>query len=84
MIHLKTSSDELNELLDKSTALFDQATLRLARALFDGKGLLEARKNMETLIGHTMTLADLFGRKRIWMEADALNKGAKMNPFWRK
>jgi len=62
---------ELDRFLDKKATLFSDALLNIVRAYYGvGKSIPEARKDLAELISDTMILADLNGRKRLWMEYD--------------
>lgn len=73
MPKLKDPIDELVEMLNRSPALFADRMGRLAKALIGrNRGEIEDQENELTqLIGETMALADLVGRKRLLMEFDA-------------
>lgn len=74
-----TGKEELERWLDKHSRLFEDAVKRMAWARFQGtwKDRMRERKNMATLIQHTMILADMRGRKRVLMEVNALDRSAK-------
>jgi SPP1 gp7 family putative phage head morphogenesis protein len=72
--HVKPALDELQELSHRSTRLFVLAMNRLARAKFlEDPGEHEAAlKGLATLLAETMTLADLYGRRRLLLEVEAV------------
>jgi SPP1 gp7 family putative phage head morphogenesis protein len=76
--HVKPAVDELGELLDLSTPQFERRMLRLVRVAKYSDDHRRALESLADLIGQTMTLADLIGRKRLLMEADA--KRARQTP----
>lgn len=63
--------DDLDDLSQRSTATFRDAMARLTRAILSGdeEARQKAFRSLQTLIGQTMTLADLMGRKRMALEA---------------
>lgn len=62
---------ELDKFLDRNTAVFTEAMLNLVRAYYGvGQSIPDARRDLAELIRNTMILADLNGRKRLWMEYD--------------
>lgn len=65
--------EELQQIRDRSAALFERRLIALAEVIaFDGGDEQRRRINsLAMLIGESMTLADLLGRKRLLMEADA-------------
>lgn len=69
---LKRPVDELAEIQSRSALLFERKLLALAEAtLFDGGDARRQRlAGLAQLIGESMTLADLIGRKRLLMEFD--------------
>ena len=71
--NVKSPLDEVNELFDRSTIAFEQAMFRLARAQVRGNSVDEraAQDEITNLFWRSMSLADLLGRKRLLMEADA-------------
>src|SRR5256885_1759242 len=65
---------ELDEFLDRKATVFYQAIMALAHAKFTGGDVVDARKELAHVIQRSMILADLHGRKRLWMEYDASQK----------
>lgn len=62
---------ELDRFLDKSAGIFAEALLNIVRAYYGtGQSIPQARKDLAEKIRDTMILADLNGRKRLWMEYD--------------
>jgi len=67
-----SAHEQLHRFLEKRSTVFFQAMMNLAKShygRFDG-GKQDAIKEMAYVIGRTMILADLNGRKRLLMEAD--------------
>lgn len=71
---VKNPLDELEELAHNSTALLQRELEPLGRAILrgDDEGRARARRRIARLLGQTMTLADLLGRRRLLLEADAI------------
>lgn len=75
-----TGLQELNRFLDRSTRLFEEAVLNILRAKFMLKaGEKSAVFGLARLIKHTLIMADLHGRKRTLMEADAYERNGKFS-----
>lgn len=70
-IHVKESADELAQLYARNTAQFALRILDLARAAFTGIDTTQEQAALAELLGDTMALADLYGRRRLLLEADA-------------
>ena len=70
------ASHELNKLLDRSSYLFEDALTNLAKSRLGLGDYDKAFWELANLIQKTMILADLHGRKRILMEADAIARHA--------
>ncbi|MEJ2435867.1 MAG: phage minor head protein, partial [Pseudolabrys sp.] len=52
-------------------------SLLRANARGDDRGRMNAMERVARTIGQTMTLADLFGRRRVWLEIDAAPVGGQ-------
>lgn len=76
---MMSAHKELDQFLDKKATLFTDGLLNLVMAYWGtGKSIPEARKEFAELISNTMVLADLNGRKRLYMEYDhAKNKASR-------
>ena len=75
-MRVKSSHDELLEILNRETARFDKAMRDLALAsLSDDFSRMEsARQRMVRLASESMALVDLMGRRRLLLEADQFRK----------
>lgn len=75
--------DELEELANRSTVEFGKAMRRLASAEFTGNE--EKRRlainRIKTLTGESMALADLFGRRRVLLQARTARPPRKDEPL---
>ena len=71
---VRSPLDELQELADNSAASVQGRILAIARAQLRGDPDAEAQalRGLQRILGQTMTLADLLGRRRLLLEADAL------------
>ena len=69
---LKSPESEFLALADRSTDEFAVAFQSLLRAVVskDQAAVRRARERVATAIGQTMTLADMFGRRRVLLELD--------------
>lgn len=67
----KPSAVELDQLLSRSTDLFAEGVMRLVRSVARAGERAGALEYMSKLIGQSMTLADLLGRRRLLLEMDA-------------
>lgn len=71
-----TAQEELEKFLDKPAKAFQKAMAWLARAIFrDRHDWDPAYVNLAQTFRETLILADMHGRKRLLMEADALARG---------
>lgn len=68
---MKSAIDELESYLDREASSFADALMKMARADWFDRDALD---HLARLIQRTLILADLNGRKRMLMEADALRK----------
>lgn len=80
MAKIKDPVEEQLELLNRSPALFAEKMNRLAKAIVERKAgdVEDAMSDLERMIGQTMALADLVGRKRLLMEADAAGRRSRL------
>lgn len=70
---VKPPIDELLEFIRRGSLAFVEAIRRIIRALTDARfSLGAAEKHLADVFAKTMTLADLFGRRRSYLEMDAL------------
>ena len=76
MARLLSSSDELSQLYDNSVVSLSGALNRLVRSQLGKSDHMRAMDEFASVIAETMTLADLFGRRRLLLEAAAVNHGA--------
>lgn len=74
-------TEELLSLVEKSPPLFADKMQTLAEAIIKRKDTEDAENDLARLIGNTMALADLMGRKRVLMETDAAKHGIKLRLF---
>lgn len=73
-----SAQDELDHFWDRKATLFADAFLELAEARLDGgKRYSSAFEDLSELTRHTLILSNLFGRKRMLMEADAVRERSK-------
>ena len=64
---------ELDQFLDRKATVFSEALINIVRAYYGvGQSIPDARRDLAEAIRNTMILADLNGRKRLWMEYDAV------------
>jgi len=70
---MKPARDEFLAMAERSTAEFSRSFCSMLRAVArkDSGALLRARERCAQMIGETMTLADLYGRRRLLLEYDA-------------
>lgn len=70
---LKSAESEFETLADRSTDDFARQFVSMLRAVVNGdaRGLANARDRLARVLAETMTLADLMGRRRLWLEFDA-------------
>jgi len=70
---LRSPESELNEFAARSTDAFARHFMRLTRALIaeDKRKYAVAMENLADAIAETMTVADLYGRRRLFLEFDA-------------
>lgn len=74
-----TAQEELEKFLDRRARAFEKAMMRVAVATFlRPQDMDDALQNLALTIRETLILADLHGRKRLLMEADALSAVASM------
>lgn len=73
----KPSAAELEQLLNRSTTLFAEGVLKLVRSVAKAGERAGALDYMAKLIGQSMTLADLLGRRRLLLEFDAYRRSHK-------
>ena len=71
---LRSAQSELEAFADRSTVQFDAAFLALTSALARGVPTDAAFARVQKTIGQSMAMADLFGRRRLWLEFDAAEK----------
>ncbi len=76
---LLASVDELQRLADHSVVPFRRALERLVRSQFGEADPITAMNNLRSVFVETMTLADLFGRRRLLLEAAAVGSAAASN-----
>lgn len=69
MRHITPSYVERQRLLDRATPQFTEALNDLAKAVATGQRTEQPRKHLQVLIGETLTLSDLMGRRRTLWEA---------------
>jgi hypothetical protein len=71
-----SAREELDRWLDRSSRLFQESLKRLAHAQFEKTwdDRLKARKELAKLIQNTLILADLRGRRRVFMEMESLDR----------
>ena len=76
---LKDPATEIAEFAARSTDQFRGAFFTLARAVAseDAGKRERALERVAKTIGETMALADLFGRRRVWLEVDAADDDHK-------
>lgn len=67
---MMSADRELDKFLDRRTALFSQALFNLIRAKFGQANRETALADLAGLIQRTMILADLHGRRRLFIEMD--------------
>ena len=73
-----TAQNELEKFIDRKGALFADACMNLAKAKAEGSiAHNRALDDMAMLIGRTLALTDLHGRKRTLMEADHASSTAR-------
>jgi len=77
MATAKDAIKEKLELLNNSPRLIEQRLNRMAEAIFNGDYQQEQvhTTSLAKLLGETMALSDLLGRRRTLLEADAKTKG---------
>ncbi len=70
---LRSSESELKEFSRRSTDQFAEAFIGMVRGIVGDthKEYQAAFRKMTEVVGETMTIADLYGRRRVWLEADA-------------
>lgn len=73
---VKNPIEELEELAENSTAALRRELEPLGRAIVRGDDRARARalEQLAELLGQTMALADLLGRRRLLLEADAVGR----------
>ena len=77
---VKPASSELADFLDDSTALFAEAVndLALARIQQNDAAVTAAFGRLEELFSQSRALADLYGRRRSWLEFDEAEPGGNL------
>lgn len=70
---LKSAQSEFETLADRSTTEFERQFVSLLRAIASGdaSGLVNARERVAVVFAETLTLADMMGRRRVFLEFDA-------------
>jgi len=71
---LKSAESELSSFADRSTTQFNMAFLDLSSAIARGTSKDAALERVQRTIGQSMAMADLFGRRRVFLEVDAAEK----------
>lgn len=75
-----SAQDELERFWDRKATLFSDALLDLASARLDGgQNYIDAFEELTELTKHTLILSNLFGRKRMLMEADAVRERSRFD-----
>jgi len=71
-VNVRTPESELEEFARRSTDRFARHFIRMAHGIVgDNKEYESAYDNLARVIGETMTMADLYGRRRLFLELDA-------------
>lgn len=71
---MQSVESEFAKLLERSTEEFARSFLGLLGAVSRGSGVERARDRVATVLGQTMTLADLYGRRRVLLEVDDVER----------
>ncbi len=74
MSPLLSARNELESFMDRSTVQFDTAFLDLSAAIARGASKDAALTRVQRTIGQSMAIADIFGRRRVFLEVDAAEK----------
>lgn len=74
---LKSPESEFVALAERSTERFAGSFCALLSAVVRGNPTTTARERCAAAIGETMTLADLFGRRRVFLEQDFYERGSQ-------
>jgi len=82
MPRLKTQPEEIAQLADDSTIEFQRIADRMASAVFlgDTDRMASATAALTTLLGNTLTLADLYGRRRVIEQSKSMAEGRGLDP----
>jgi hypothetical protein len=75
---VRSSLDELASFLSRSAAAFEERVCGLARALADGRPPDRPMPRLAQVLGETMALADLFGRRRVLLVVDGMKRGREV------
>lgn len=67
---LKDPSVELVDLWRRSAKSYRDAVLRLINAYLNDRDPEPARENLQRILGESLTMADMLGRRRLLLEAD--------------
>lgn len=79
-----SAQQELETFWNKSTDLFSEAFSDLARTRLGRGDYAEAFQALADLLYHTLVLSNLYGRKRMLMEADSLKARSKYDAIEEK
>lgn len=81
MARARPAIHELASFLGRSAALFEERMLGVAATLVDDRRSREkALDGLAEVLGETMALADLYGRRRVFLEVDAVERTAYSTP----
>lgn len=76
--HAKDPEDELNQLFARSHARIEEELAGMVGAVARGTGEEDAVEDLAAAVAASMTLADLMGRRRLLLEADAADEGMEV------